>query len=45
MPEPFFRTMRPLFFSHTGSEAEIAAAIVLLVSIAITIAWIWHVSR
>ena len=37
--------MAILFSAHLGSEAEIAAAIVLLASIAITIAWVWHLGR
>lgn len=37
--------MAVLLSAHLGSEAEIAAAIVLVASLAITVAWIWHLVR
>lgn len=34
-----------LFSMHTGPEAELVAAIVLLLSLGVTVAWLWALLR
>lgn len=38
-------TMTALYTMHTGGSAELAAGIVLFLSIAITLVWLWLVFR